>query len=325
MVRKTVTVINFKVEEKHQIFTVNISRDIPKDLYGDEQRLAQVIANLLSNAVKFTPEQGSITLDAALEETELIPLADENVPEGYLVRVSVTDTGIGISPEQQARLFSSFTQADSSTSRKYGGTGLGLAISKRIVEMMGGHIWVESVPGQGSAFIFVVPLKKGTTVGEDPGGAVDVSAAGERGNNFNEDNLNEGNFKADNFAGFRVLLAEDVDINREIVLALLEPTGVSVECAENGAMVTRIFNASPAAFDMIFMDVQMPEMDGYEATRAIRASGAANARTIPIIAMTANVFKEDVERCLESGMNGHVGKPLDFEEVLGVLRTYLHR
>ncbi|MDR3248863.1 MAG: response regulator, partial [Treponema sp.] len=308
MVRKTATVINFKVEEKQQTFIVNMSKDIPGNLYGDEQRLSQVIANLLSNAVKFTPEGGTITLDAVLEET--IPLSNKNSPEegGCAVRVSVTDTGIGISPEQQARLFSSFTQADSSTSRKYGGTGLGLAISRRIVEMMGGHIWVESVPGQGSTFFFVVPLKRGTL--EDLGGAVAAPETGE---------------EEDNFAGFRVLLAEDVEINREIVLSLLEPTGISIECAENGAMATRIFNASPGAFDLIFMDIQMPEMDGYEATRVIRASGAANAGTIPIIAMTANVFKEDVERCLESGMNGHVGKPLDFEEVLGVLRTYLHR
>ncbi|MDR1443458.1 MAG: response regulator [Treponema sp.] len=298
MLKKTAGVINFKVEEKRQHFTLSIAEDIPGCLYGDEQRLSQVITNLLSNAVKFTPDRGNITLEALLEQPD-----GEGGPE-YLVRVRVADTGIGISAEQHARLFSSFTQADSSTSRKYGGTGLGLAISRQIVEMMGGKIWVESEPGKGSVFSFIVPLKKGT----------EAAAEGSAGKPEDHD-----------FTGFRILLAEDVEINREIVLALLEPTGVSVECAENGGMAVRIFNASPGAFDIIFMDIQMPEMDGYEASRTIRASPAPNAKTIPIIAMTANVFKEDVEKCLNAGMNDHVGKPLDFEGLINLLKTYLRR
>jgi signal transduction histidine kinase len=312
MIRKTAGVIGFKVEEKHQRFTVNIDSGIPASLYGDEQRLSQVIANLLSNAVKFTPDYGSVSLDAFPEIPEIpevpeIPGPEE--PEGgrrvFPIRVSVADTGIGIHPDQQAGLFSSFTQADSSTSRKYGGTGLGLAISKRIVEMMGGQIRVESEPGKGSVFSFSVPLQRGV-VEQAP-------AAGEGGEAPDRDN----------FTGFRVLLAEDVEINREIVLAFLEPTGLSVECVENGKMAVRVFNASPNAFDLILMDIQMPEMDGYEATRAIRASPAPNAAVIPIIAMTANVFKEDVEKCLEAGMDSHIGKPFDFDELMRLLRTYL--
>jgi signal transduction histidine kinase/CheY-like chemotaxis protein len=328
MLRKTVDVINFKVEEKHQDFTLDIAEDVPARLYGDEQRLSQVIANLLSNAVKFTPDHGTITLKALVAQPDegaakdgeaLTPVPPEDgtgqtAEEEYPIKVQVADTGIGISAEQQARLFSSFTQADSSTSRKFGGTGLGLAISRRIVEMMGGHIWVESEPGKGSVFSFVVPLKKGTPPAEETPAA--RTGEGEAGTEKPEEVT---------FEGFRILLAEDVEINREIVLALLEPTGVSVECAENGSMAVRIFNASPNAFDIIFMDIQMPEMDGYEATRAIRASPAPNATTIPIIAMTANVFKEDVEKCLQAGMNGHVGKPLDFDEVIGLLKTYLRR
>jgi signal transduction histidine kinase/CheY-like chemotaxis protein len=295
MVRKTADVISFKVEEKRQRFTLNIDRDIPHELYGDEQRLSQVIANLLSNAVKFTPERGTITLEAFPEGAE----GDE-----YRVGLRVSDTGIGISAELRPRLFSTFTQADSSTSRRYGGTGLGLAISRQIVEMMGGRIRLESEPGRGSVFYVSVPLgRKKAPAGDGK------RAGGEPGEK--------------DFTGFRLLLAEDVEINREIVLAILEPTGISVECAENGAMALRIFNASPNAFDLIFMDIQMPEMDGYEATRAIRASPAPNAGSIPIIAMTANVFKEDVDKCLEAGMNGHVGKPLDFNKVLDILRTYL--
>jgi signal transduction histidine kinase len=303
MIRKAVDVIGFKVEERHQHFSLNLG-DIPDRLYGDEQRLAQVVTNLLSNAVKFTPEYGTITLEALAEpDGEAGETAEEG--EGCRIMVRVADTGIGISAEQQAKLFSSFTQADSSTSRKFGGTGLGLVISKRSVEMMGGRIWVESEPGKGSVFTFTAPLMKGRAAEEKPAAA----AQGPGG---------------DDFTGFRILLAEDVEINREIVLALLEPTGVSVESAENGSAAVRIFNASPDAFDIIFMDIQMPEMDGYEAARAIRASSAPNAGTIPIIAMTANVFKEDVEKCMEAGMNGHLGKPLDFGEVLKLLRGYFY-
>jgi CheY-like chemotaxis protein len=320
MIQAVLTVINFRIEEKNQKFTVQITEDIPDGLYGDDQRLSQVIVNLLSNAVKFTPEQGNISLEASLDTEASVAEAGKEISpaapgeEGRcLIRVRVVDSGIGISAEHQARLFSSFVQADSSTSRKYGGTGLGLAISKNIVEMMGGLIWVESEPGKGSAFTFVVPLGKSTGSGGEKTALV-FPGSGPEG-------LPPENRK--DFSGCRILLAEDVELNREIVLALLEPTRLSVECVENGSMAVRVFNASPEAFDMIFMDIQMPEMDGYEATRAIRASSAPNARTIPIIAMTANVFKEDVEKCLEAGMNGHVAKPLDFEEVLNQLRKHL--
>jgi CheY-like chemotaxis protein len=128
---------------------------------------------------------------------------------------------------------------------------------------------------------------------------------------------------ADRFDGKRLLLAEDVDINREIVITLLEPTGLTIDCAGNGAEAVKLFTGAAEPYDMIFMDVQMPEMDGYEATRQIRSSGAPNARSIPIIAMTANVFKEDIEQCLAAGMNSHVGKPLDLDAVMGKLREYL--
>ncbi|GHV92060.1 hypothetical protein AGMMS50268_25630 [Spirochaetia bacterium] len=318
MIQKASSVINFRVEEKHQTFTITIDKDIPPVLIGDDLRFSQVITNLLSNAVKFTPEHGTIELEAVLEENGAKGSTDSPDSSGACtIRVSVTDSGIGISPEQQARLFSSFQQADSSTSRKFGGTGLGLAISKRIVEMMKGFIWVESEPGKGSVFTFTAPLKIGKGSLDSPGTAQD--GAGENSGAAANDQA----APADNFAGYRILLVEDVEINREIVLSLLEPTKISVECAENGDLAVRIFNASPDAFNMIFMDIQMPEMDGYEATRAIRASPAPNAKTIPIIAMTANVFKEDVEKCLAAGMNGHVGKPLNLEDVLIQLRKYL--
>ena len=426
--QKVVNVITFRVDEKRQNLSVHIDRNIPKILYGDDQRLSQVIANLLSNAVKFTPDGGSVRLDTRLEKKD---------GDVCVLRISVTDSGIGISAEQQNRLFSSFQQADTSTSRKFGGTGLGLAISKRIVEMMGGSFEIISELGKGASFIFTAQLQEAAgeleelppvnwehirvlAVDDDPdireyfgdiagrlgfgcdtaadgaealqkierGGAYDLyfvdwkmpgidgielsrrireSGGGGRSvvimmsavdwNTVETDAKDAGVHSflpkplfpsgiADcisrslgtaeqvsaarteedltgHFEGKRILLAEDVDINREIVLALLEPTGLAIDCAENGKQAAELFTRSPGSYDLIFMDVQMPEMDGYEATRTIRASGASGAESVPIIAMTANVFREDIEQCLEAGMNGHVGKPLDLNEVMGVLRRYL--
>jgi signal transduction histidine kinase/CheY-like chemotaxis protein len=426
MLQRVTDVIAFRVDEKCQKFSVRIDKAIPRTLVADDQRLAQVVTNLLGNAVKFTPEHGSITLGARLIKEE----------DGICsIQVEVTDTGIGVSDEQKARLFRSFEQAETGTSRRFGGTGLGLAISKRIVEMMGGRIYAESEPGSGSTFAFIVRAARGTGrttllppgvnwenvralavddetdvrefFGEiarrigfacDTAGSaaealdsiaqngdydiyfVDWKMPGMNGIDMTReiksrapdnsvvimisssewsaiadeaksagvsrflskplfpsaiaDLLNEclgaadtaaDAGEVDSFGRYHVLLAEDVEINREIVLSLLEPTELSIDCAENGAEAVRMFAASPEKYDMIFMDVQMPEMDGYEATRKIRALGLPRAQSVPIIAMTANVFREDVEKCLASGMNDHVGKPLDFDNVLEKLRQYLPR
>jgi PAS domain S-box-containing protein len=300
MIQSAINVVNFRIDEKQQKLTVLIDKKIPKNLIADDQRLVQVVTNLLSNAVKFTPEQGSISLDAQLLEEK----------DGlYTIKVQVRDTGIGISPEQQEHLFSSFQQAEASTTRKFGGTGLGLAISKSIVEMMGGTVWIESELGKGAAFIFTIQARKSEQVNGAPGA--------EHG---------EENEKPDItgiFAGRRILLTEDVEINREIVLALFEPTQLEIDCAENGAEAVRKFSEAPDRYELIFMDLQMPQMDGYEATRTIRAMDIPRAKTIPIIAMSANVFREDVEKCLEAGMNSHLGKPLNFDEVLEKLKSYL--
>ncbi|WP_461251935.1 response regulator, partial [Treponema sp. R8-4-B8] len=447
-----VNVVNFRIDEKHQRFSVHIEHNIPRVLIGDEQRIAQVITNLLGNAIKFTPEKGSISLTVRLAGmgSDLCTL-----------QVSVSDTGIGISPEQQAKLFKSFAQAESSTTRKYGGTGLGLAISKNIVELMGGSIWIESELGKGSTFFFTIQLKRGTnekhkflssdinsknvrilavdddadvlayfneiaqnldlmcdtaSSGEEalklinqkggyniffidwkiPGmdgiqlareiksyvkenSIITMISAAEWGDIAEEakaagvnkflskplfpstiaEMINEclGTDKqqakkpqaadiAGIFAGRRILLAEDVEINREIIMTLLEPTKLEIDCAENGKEAVRMFTEAPDKYDLIFMDIQMPEMDGFEAARRIRAVEAkynkkisenidANfaenksnglnfvesnnkserlsefQKGIPIIAMTANVFREDVEKCLAAGMNSHVGKPID--------------
>jgi signal transduction histidine kinase/DNA-binding response OmpR family regulator len=428
MLQRVVNVINFRMEQKQINFLVRLDRGIPSLLVGDDQRLAQVIANLLGNAVKFTPEQGSITLNTSLEKNE---------GGRCLIRIDVADTGIGISPEQQSRLFRSFEQAENSTARKFGGTGLGLAISRSIVEMMGGRIWVESEPGRGSTFSFeaeleVSPAAEEKTlaynrrfrilmVDDDPEAreyfgdlaerlglnyetagsgqealelmgksgpyslyfidwkmprmdgielsrwirnmdgageslivlmsSAELSAIEEEARGAGVDrflakpffpssivdcinsvmgleNILEQEAQDDDitgcFAGRRVLLAEDVEINQEILLALLEPTELAIDCASNGLEALQMYRENPDSYEMIFMDIQMPEMDGYEATRSIRSLEAEGGiRPVPIIAMTANVFKEDVERCLESGMNGHVGKPIDLSEVMDRLRQHL--
>ena len=300
LLKKVADIMNFRAVEKHQEFEVNIDEKIPKKLICDDQRLAQILTNLLSNAVKFTPEYGAITVSSKL-------LRDNG--DVCIIQFDVSDTGVGISGEQQTRIFKPFEQAENTTTRKYGGTGLGLALTKRIVELMGGDISVSSELGKGSTFTFTAVFEK-LGVGAEKI-LSDESQADESEN-------------AD-FSAYRVLLADDVEINREIVSALLEPTGLNIECAENGVQAFKMFEAAPDKYDMIFMDVQMPEMDGYEATRKIRALNIEKAKTVPIIAMTANVFKEDVDNCLKAGMNGHIGKPIDQKTVFEKIIFYMKR
>ena len=306
MLNRVANVVSFRAEEKQQIFSVHIDETIPDVLIGDDQRLVQVIMNLLGNAVKFTPEKGSIKLDAKYISEE----------DGVCtVQITVSDTGIGISSEQQSQLFQTFHQAEASTTRKYGGTGLGLAISKNIIDMMEGDIWVESELGKGAVFGFVFKLKRGGDKGAET--INEAFGVAQRKEEDGKDDL------SGLFVGRSILLVEDVEINREIVSALLEPTHIGIDCAENGEEAIRIFSEAPEKYDIIFMDIQMPVMDGYTATRSIRALGVPTAKTIPIVAMTANVFQEDIDKSIESGMNGHIGKPLDYNEILSKLRTYL--
>jgi len=302
MIDKVVSFINFRVAEKNQKLVVDIDENIPRILVCDDQRLAQVIANLLSNAVKFTPEHGVITLRAKLSECENDTCA---------IQFDVTDTGIGISEEQQAGLFKPFHQAQSNTSREYGGTGLGLSITKRIVELMEGSVSVSSALGMGATFTFTVSAV-------NPG----ENESDER-NSLPGPELCEKPATTGDYSEYSALLVEDVEINREIVLTLLEPTRLNIDCAENGKEAVRMFRERPEVYSIILMDVQMPVMDGFEATRAIRSLPLPNARTIPIIAMTANVFKEDINNCLNAGMNGHIGKPIDLKAVYQVLAQYL--
>jgi CheY-like chemotaxis protein len=307
-----IAVFKIKIDEKKQKLNIQIGNDIPKHIISDEQRLSQVIFNLLSNATKFTPENGSIHLLVNKENQE-----NDNI---YL-KIEVKDSGIGISKEQQKILFQSFQQADNSISRKFGGTGLGLAISKRIVELLGGDIWIDSQEGRGATFGFRFKAKIASNINERNKDIVkDISFIGkEQGDKYADSERKiEGIF-----AGKQLLLVEDMPINREILISLLESTGIIITSAEDGIKAIEMFSAEPEKYDIIFMDVQMPAMDGYEATRKIRSFSYPKSKTIPIIAMTANVFLEDIKKSLAAGMNAHLGKPINIEDVIKTLSKYI--
>ena len=425
-------VMSIKIEEKSQKFSINFENDIPCLYEGDEVRISQIITNLISNAVKFTPENGTIALKIReLESTK-----------GYsLLQISVSDNGIGITPDQQNHIFNSFEQADGGTSRKYGGTGLGLAICKKLVHMMGGEIRVESEYGKGSTFLFTLRLKKSKkeplqdklrplmarsklnilVIDDDPeirnylvhimegfGISYALASGGEEGidqamKNFEEakpfdiifldwkmpgmdglgaasiiktfnrcdtivimcssmewaaiqeeagkmgisrfipkplfpssvyniineivfagtESAGETGRPVRNLAGKTILLTEDVEINREIVMAMLEDTGVTLDVAENGKQALELIQEHPGRYNMILMDVQMPEMDGYEAASMIRSINSDYAKAVPILAMTANVFQEDVRNCLDAGMNDHISKPVDLNDLQSKIEKYI--
>jgi len=312
MLQRVFSIISQQIEDKKIDFKINIDKNIPNKLIGDDHKLAQVIMNILGNAVKFTPNGGTIYFETEyLGEIDNTCVSKEPRTNRICeIKISVKDSGIGMSPEQQVDIFQPFKQAEGSTSRNFGGTGLGLAISRSIVEMMKGKIWIDSELNKGSTFSFIVKLEiySDKTLHE---GNTDI-------------NKNEDIKKIDNFEEKRILLVDDVEINREIVLALLEHTKLQIDCAEDGIHAINKFNEATSKYDMIFMDVQMPKMNGYEATRKIRSIEKEKfLQETPIIAMTANVFREDIEKCIDAGMNDHLGKPLNINEVLIILRKYL--
>jgi PAS domain S-box-containing protein len=430
MLIRVSNVVNFIAEQKSQEFIVNVDKDVPSKIIADETRISQVITNLLSNAIKFTPEKGTIILNTKVEYES---------DEYSTLRIEVVDTGIGISEEQISRLFNSFEQADGSTSRKYGGTGLGLAISKKIVELMGGKIWIESEVGKGSKFIFTANIEKCKNtkpvglnneinimnmkilvvddsletreqvkyivnsfgikcdVAEDGFEALELINKSEANpykmmlvdwampnlngieltkkinqiiknnpvvvmisvsewseiedeaisvgiNQFISkpifpsvlmDTINKclgivleekksiSITQSHNFKNNKILLVDDVYINREVVMSILEDTNLSIDCAVNGLEAVSMFKENPDKYSLIFMDIHMPEMNGFEACREIRSINSIESNNIPIIAMTANVFREDIEDCIVAGMNEHIGKPINSEEMFNILEKYL--
>lgn len=267
-----------------------VDEDVPMELKGDPLRIQQVLINLISNAIKFT-DRGSVIVRVGKSHN------------GKSIKISVTDTGIGLSNDEILRIFESFTQSDFSITRRYGGTGLGLSISKNLVEKMGGSIGVESQPGKGSTFYFTLPLI--------------LAEKTESVNTINQSISSKDFTKI--YTGKKVLVVEDNAINREVVMEILKSTGLLVTSAMNGKEAIEMIEREH--FDLVLMDVQMPEMDGIEATRIIRSKeGYSN---LPIVAMTAYAMAGDVERCLAVGMNGYVQKPIDPEHLFKTLNTLL--
>jgi signal transduction histidine kinase/ActR/RegA family two-component response regulator len=288
--REVANIISPRCGEKEIQFAANYD-DIPNcGVVGDKLRLKQVLINLLGNAVKFTGGGGRIDFLASITEEDV---------SNVVCSFSVADNGIGMTADQLSKVFSAFEQADSSIAARFGGTGLGLAISQNLVGQMGGVIDVRSKPGEGSTFSFSISMQK-----------TDLDmAADERSDTL----LPE-------LKGRRILLVEDIEINRVILAELMEETHVEIEEAEDGVQAVERFTESPDGYyDLIFMDVQMPNMDGYEATRRIRALDRPDAATTPIIAMTANAYREDIDRARDSGMNGHLAKPINIDEVMRII------
>ncbi len=433
MMEHVFNVIQVKMDEKQLDFQYIFDHLFEHNMVSDELRISQVLTNLLSNAVKFTPNYGTITLivkEQAISDNK------------SLLHIEVNDTGVGISLDRQKNLFQSFEQADGSITRQYGGTGLGLAICKKIIELMGGKIWLESEEGKGAKFIFEIEIGWGNKreliaadavlssdvkilivddseiacenfshILSDAGLSHDIVNSGEEALELVKANLSKGiqydicfidysmpglngaetaseiqrltgsaaqvimissynwdeirneaadhgvnkflakpimpstffdtvvqmvgsgivkgksdnnELAPDDWQHKFVLLAEDIEINREIVLSILEDSKLNIDIATNGKEAYEIFQQNMDKYDLILMDIQMPLMDGISATKNIRALSAPKAQEIPIIAMTANAFKEDEQACMAAGMNGHIAKPIEVDKLFSTLENYLN-
>jgi signal transduction histidine kinase/ActR/RegA family two-component response regulator len=269
--------LSLKASEKQLVFEANVAADVPDTVVGDWPRLQQVLTNLVGNAIKFT-ERGRVAVGVDVAE---------RTPAHAMLHVTVTDTGVGIPADRQAAVFEAFTQADGSTTRRYGGTGLGLTISSTLVELMGGRIWLESEPGRGTRFHFTVK------VGVSDRAAVAApppSAAGAA-------------------RSLRILLTDDNAVNRRLAARLLEKQGHVVQVASSGQEALAALDRE--TFDLAILDVQMADMDGFETTAIIREREKAQGRHLPIVAMTAHAMADDRARCLEAGMDGYLSKPID--------------
>jgi len=304
-------VVGVKAREKGLVLSFTVASDAPIRLMGDPLRLQQVLVNLVGNAVKFTA-QGQVKLSVRVLSQS---------PKDATLRFEVRDTGVGMTPEQLARLFQPFTQGDSSTSRHFGGTGLGLAISRQLVAMMGGEIDVSSRPGDGSTFGFSLryPLDLART-GDGQTQWQGLRSGGHGGHSATLGHLPLPDAPPE-LAGVRVLLAEDNEVNQELAVALLERVGITVVVAASGHEVLALL--AEQRFDGILMDCQMPGMDGYTATRCIRAD--ARWKALPIIAMTANAMVSDRQKVLDAGMNDHIAKPISVEDLYAKLVRWTGR
>ncbi len=293
-----INTIELKASVKGLDLGIDISPEVPERLKGDPLRLGQILINLGNNAVKFT-SRGSVKISVE-------PLREQD--EIVLLEFCVADTGIGMNPQQQSKLFKSFSQADSSTTRKFGGTGLGLSISKKLVEMMGGTIWFESAIDRGSRFYFTLPF-------------VACRAEREEKNTQKKNNAKGSQEDFLHLKGTKVLLVEDNELNQELAKLLLARKGILVTVANNGAEALETLQTS--IFDCVLMDIQMPVMDGYTACRAIRK--LPQYKDLPVIALTANVLSTDQEKSKEAGMNAHIGKPFNEKEMFTVISRHINK
>ncbi|MGA1133244.1 MAG: PAS domain S-box protein [Prochlorotrichaceae cyanobacterium] len=298
------SILGIKAEEKHLRLSCHLAENLPLILVGDPLRLSQIFINLGNNAMKFT-DSGEVTITGHLIQED-----DKRV----MLQFSIADTGIGMTPDQQAKLFQSFTQADSSTTRKYGGTGLGLVISQKLSELMGGQIWVESNVGVGSTFYFTVYLAKLSSpidrVLDTPHTLLTIESTEQR---LVEEAIAH-------LQGAKILLVEDNEINQELAYDLLTNHGLQVQTANHGQHALEIL--ATEKFDGVLMDIQMPVMNGYTATQKIRQQECY--RDLPIIAMTANAMASDLQKTLDAGMNAHITKPINIDQLFQTLAHYIN-
>lgn len=294
VIKNVVQILQYKAEEKGIILNTQISEYIPQLVLGDAARLHQILINLTGNAIKFT-EKGNITISL--------------IHEHYYLKYSISDTGIGISKDKLETIFEVFEQAKHSTPRNYGGTGLGLSISKQLTELQNGIISVESEVGKGSTFHVQLPLI-----------LADMDAVSR--DVFTEKQLKS---MCASLKGIRILLVEDNDFNQMIAQDDLEfyIENVQIDIVENGKLAVAAFQNN--TYDLILMDVQMPEMNGFEATRIIRGLEKEREQSIPIIAMTASLLKTEIDSCLTAGMNNYIPKPYQVEELIGRIFEEMER
>lgn len=297
--------LSINAHDKGLKYGCQVDPTVPRFVSGDPGRIRQILVNIIGNAIKFTPK-GKIQIQVRLIQNE-----DPDDEEHITLQFSIVDTGIGIPPDKIETLFEAFTQVDASTTREFGGTGLGLSIVHNLIEMMGGQITVSSQPGKGSDFTFTVVLNRAAPV-EITNGKAETSGPAYSLNGTAED----GKYRA------RILVAEDFSINREVISELLEMLGFTAHVVENGKQAIHALERN--RYDLVLMDVQMPEMDGLEATRIIRdPKSTVLDHDIGLVALTGNAMKGDRQRFLDAGMNDYLAKPIKPEALYNVIMKNL--